>query len=78
MPLPPLMQKGLTALLNAVKLTEPANLNQTVATLEQHFTLSTYEIAQSYQKSYEQALKAIIAGLGNSSIFDSKVRDEFA
>jgi len=78
MPLPPLMQKGLTALLNAVKLTDPTSLNQTVTTLEQHFTLSTYEIAQSYQKSYEQALKAIIAGLGNSSILDSKVRDEFA
>jgi len=47
MALPPLMQKGLSALLNVVKLTDPA---KAVTTLEEHFTLSTYEIAQSYKE----------------------------
>jgi len=72
------MQKGLSALLKVVKLTDPASISQAVTTLEQHLTLSTYEIAEAYQQSYESALKAMIAGLGDSSILDSKVKQEFA
>lgn len=67
MPLPIFMQKGLTALLQVVKFTDPAALNQAATTLEQHFTLSTSEIAAAYQISYESALKAIIAGLGEAA-----------
>ncbi len=75
MPLPLIMQKGLSALLIAVKLTDKVKF---LTFLKEHFTLSSYEIALSYQKSYESALKAIIAGLGNSSVFDSKILGEFA
>jgi serine/threonine protein kinase len=78
MPLPIFMQKGLTALLQVVKFTDPAALNQAATTLEQHFTLSTSEIAAAYQISYEFALKAIIAGLGEASLLNAKVIKEFA
>jgi serine/threonine protein kinase len=78
MPLPIFMQKGLTALLQVVKFTDPAALNQAATTLEQHFTLSTSEIAAAYQISYESALKAIIAGLGEASLLNAKVIKEFA
>ena len=72
------MQKGLSALLNVIKLTDPAVISQAITTLGQHFTLSAYEIAGAYQKSYASALKAIIAGLDKPSIFDPKVKREFA
>jgi hypothetical protein len=78
MSLPTFMQKGLTALLQAVKLTDPTVLNQAATTLEEHFTLSTHEIAAAYQKSYESALKAIMQGLGQKSLLSAKVIDEFA
>ncbi len=78
MSLPPLMQKGLSALLKVIKFTDPSSINQAVTTLEQHFTLSAYEIALAYQKSYKSGLNAIIAGLGKASIFDAKVIEEFA
>ncbi len=78
MPLPLFMQKGLTALLKVVKLTDPTSINQAVTTLEEHFTLSANEIALAYQNSYESALKAIIAGLDKPSLLDSKVMTEFA
>lgn len=72
------MQKGLSALLKVVKITDPTSFNQTIGTIEQHFTFSAYEIAQAYQKSYESALNAISAGLGKQSPLDSHVTDEFA
>ncbi len=78
MPLPAFMQKGLSALLNVVKLTDPVSINKAVSTIEQHFNFSAYEIAQAYQKSYESALNAICAGLAKPSFLDSKVLDEFA
>jgi len=78
MSLPPLMQKGLSALLKVIKMTDPAIISKTITTLEEHFTLSSYEIAGAYQKSYESALKAIIVGLDKPSFFDSKVTEEFA
>ncbi len=78
MSLPPLMQKGLSALLKVIKFTDPASISQAVTTLEQHFTLSAYEIALAYQKSFQSGLNAIIAGLGKASIFEAKVIEEFA
>lgn len=78
MSLPPLMQKGLSALLKVIKMTDPAMISETVTTLEEYFTLSAYEIAGAYQNSYESAINAIIAGLGKPSVFDSKVTEEFA
>ncbi|OAD23826.1 hypothetical protein THIOM_000332, partial [Candidatus Thiomargarita nelsonii] len=72
------MQKGLSALLKVIKMTDPAIISKTITTLEEHFTLSSYEIAGAYQKSYESALKAIIVGLDKPSFFDSKVTEEFA
>ncbi|EDN67829.1 hypothetical protein BGP_2398 [Beggiatoa sp. PS] len=78
MPLPLIMQKGLTALLKLVKFTDPTSINQAATTLEEHFTLSAYEIAQAYQNSYESTLNAIIIGLGESSLLSAKVKDEFA
>ncbi|MDM8562661.1 protein kinase [Candidatus Marithioploca araucensis] len=78
MSLPTLMQKGLSALLNVVKVTEPSAISQAITSLSQHFTLSAYEIAGAYQKSYTSALNAIIAGLDKPSVFNSKVSKEFA
>ena len=78
MSLPTFMQKGLSALLKVVKLTDPSTISQAVTTLEQHFTLTTDEIAQAYQQSYESALKALIVGLSQASVFDAKVIKEFA
>jgi len=78
MSLPTLMQKGLSALLNVVKFSDPSVISQAITSLEEHFTLSAYEIASAYQKSYTSALKAIIAGLDKPSVFDSKVSKEFA
>ncbi|MCK5522956.1 MAG: protein kinase [Thiomargarita sp.] len=78
MSLPTLMQKGLSALLNVVKITDPSAISQAISSLSQHFTLSAYEIAGAYQKSYISALNAIIAGLDKPSVFDSKVSKEFA
>ena len=78
MSLPIFMQKGLTAIFQAVKLSHPRALNQAADILEKHFTLSTHEIAAAYQSSYESALKAIITGLGKNSYSNAKVIDEFA
>ena len=78
MSLPPIMQKGLTALLKVVEFTDPNNLNQAITALEQHFTLSADEIAQAFQKSYESTLNAIIIGLDKPSWLSAKVIDEFA
>jgi len=78
MSLPPLMQKGLSALLKVIKMTDPAMISKTITTLEEHFTLSSYEIASAYQNSYESALQAIIIGLDKPSFFDSKITEEFA
>lgn len=78
MSLPAFMQKGLSALLNVVRLTDPVSINRAVNTIEQHFSFSAYEIAQAYQRSYESALTAISGGLSKQSLLDSKVMDEFA
>jgi hypothetical protein len=78
MSLPIFMQKGLTVLLQVVKLKDPRLLHKAADTLEQHFKLSSHEIAAAYQSSYKSALKAIITGLGKNSLTNSKIIDEFA
>jgi serine/threonine protein kinase len=78
MSLPIFMQKGLTVLFQVVKLKNPRFLYKAADTLEQHFKLSSHEIAAAYQSSYKSALKAIITGLGRNSLSNSKVIDEFA
>lgn len=78
MSLSTLMQKGLAALLNVVKLSSYEGMNQAVTTLHEHFTLTSYEIAQAYQESYENALQAIQVGLDKPSFFHASVLKEFA
>jgi len=68
MSLPKVMQKGLTVLFQVVKLKNPRVLYKAAETLEQHFKLSSHEIAAAYQSSYKSALKAIITGLGKKAL----------
>jgi hypothetical protein len=49
MSLPKVMQKGLTVLFQVVKLKDPRLLHKAADTLEQHFKLSSHEIAAAYQ-----------------------------
>jgi serine/threonine protein kinase len=78
MPLPTFMQKGLTVLLKVVKLAGREGTLKLLDTLEKHFTLTAYEIAQAYQDSYEAALEAISIGLGKPALLASSVIKEFA
>jgi len=78
MSLSTLMQNGLATLLNVVKLSSYEGMNRAVTTLHEHFTLTSYEIAQAYQESYEHALQAIRLGLDKPSFFHASVLKEFA
>jgi thioredoxin len=72
------MQKGLSTLLKVVNLSNQQQINQATAILKTHLTLTTEEIAQAYQNSYELALHTIIAGLGKPLLSDSRTSMEFA
>ncbi len=76
--LPKFMQKGITALIKVVKWVNPDNAREALKNLEEHFTLTTHEIAQAYQNSYEDALNAIGIGLGKKSRLSSRITEEFA
>jgi len=78
MSLPTFMQKGLTAFLKVVNFASQEGVLKLVNTLSEHFTLTTYEIAQAYQHSYVMALEAISMGLGKPALLASSVVKEFA
>jgi serine/threonine protein kinase len=78
MPLPPFIQKGLSTLLKVVHLSEQSDINQSIKIITTHLTLTTEEIAQAYQRSYELALNSIIAGLGKPLLADSRNSIELA
>jgi formylglycine-generating enzyme required for sulfatase activity/tetratricopeptide (TPR) repeat protein len=76
--LPKFMQKGLTACIKVVKWVNPDNRREALKSLQEHFTLTTHEIAQAYQNSYEEALQAISLGLGKKALLPSRIMEEFA
>jgi formylglycine-generating enzyme required for sulfatase activity len=79
MTLPKMMQKGLSGIFRTLKALTPVDFKNALETLEQHFTLTAQEIAIAYQRSFEQALNAIEAGVtGKISILQSNLLKEFA
>lgn len=78
MSFPTLKQKGFSALLKVVKLTGREGISKVITILEEHFTLSTYEITKAYQTSYECALEAISLGLGKTAFLSAHVIQELA
>lgn len=76
MPLPKLLQKALTALLRTVEIT--TDPKQAVQILTQHFTLSSHDLMNACQQSYEQALQAISIGLGRADLTAPQVVHECA
>ncbi len=79
MALPKFMQKGLSGIFRTLKALTPVDFKNALETLEQHFTLTAQEIAIAYQRSFEQALKSIEAGVtGKFSILQSNLLKEFA
>jgi tetratricopeptide (TPR) repeat protein len=88
MPLTTLIETGLNALLDGpiIEVLGQRAGNKAISVLQEHFTLSAFEIAQAYQKSYGYALAAIGAGLAAPEarfnfirqLKHSKVEREFA
>jgi tetratricopeptide (TPR) repeat protein len=88
MPLTTLIETGLNALLDGpiIEVLGQRAGNKAISVLQEHFTLSAFEIAQAYQKSYGYALAAIGAGLAVPEdrfnfirqLKHSKVEREFA
>jgi formylglycine-generating enzyme required for sulfatase activity/tetratricopeptide (TPR) repeat protein len=88
MPLTTLIETGLNALLDGpvIEVLGQRAGNKAISILHEHFTLSAFEMAQAYQKSYGYALAAIGAGLAAPEakfnfirqLKHSKIEREFA
>jgi serine/threonine protein kinase len=88
MSLPPLIQTGLSTLLDSAIVEALADKakEKAVPILIEHFTFTAYEMTKAYQESFEKALAAISLGLAASEhelalwqkVLHSKITREFA